>query len=119
MFVQTVKNSPKAARGPLTTDNLRSLVQSSDWTTDRNKADGIYSRYVKNDATNMRRLQEDEYIGVLNGEGEPFEAEGIVTINEAVKPQIVQGLLSTAFANYGVGSCRKMGFGLGVLVEFK
>lgn len=120
MFVQTIGGATKSLRGAFTKDNFRSLVQIGDFTTDRREKDGVYSRFVKNDATNMRRLQEDEFIGryLDLGSPEPVYCSGTISISDGHKPQTVKSILETGIATVGLGSCRKMGFGLGEMIAF-
>jgi len=118
-FVQVVGSSPKALRGPFTKDNFRALVQISDFVTDREKADGIFGRFVKLEASNQRSWQENEYIGVYLDQGEPFLAKGTITIADQRHEDTVKALLATAVETVGIGAARKMGFGRGSILEWR
>jgi len=120
MLVQTIGNAPKALRGVFTKDNFRSFCQIGDLTTDRRDKDGVFSRFVKNENSNMRRLQVDEFIGryLAVGSDQEIFASGTMSLAEAAKPQTLKALVEVGIATIGLGSCRKMGFGLGQLVSF-
>ena len=116
-FVEAVGQSPKALRGPFTKDNFRALVQVGDFTTEKTKADGVFERYVKLDASNMRSLQRNEYIGNYLTEGKEFVAKGVILPSDKRQADTVKRLLQQVVESIGVGGSRKMGFGRGVVLS--
>lgn len=116
MLVHAAHSAPAGSRVP--EDNLRSLIRTTDFVTNRKKADGVFSRYVLpkdgkgNPISNQRRFMEDEYI-------ENFKAEGSVTFPDHMKPENVKNLVAYAINVVGVGACRKMDYGRGDLETFE
>jgi hypothetical protein len=116
MLVHAANNAPAGCRVPQ--DNLRSLIQVTDFVTDRTKRDGVFSRFILpkdgkgNPLSNQRRYTEDEYI-------ENFAAKGTITFDDSLKAEAVKGLLVYALGSIGVGACRKMDYGRGAVEEFK
>ena len=117
-LVQVIGSSPKALRGQFDRDNFRALVQIGDFGTDRTKADGKFSRFVKLDGSNQRSWQENEYIGCYLDAGEPFVAQGTIAVADQKASDTVKALLTAAVELVGIGAARKMGFGRGVIVEW-
>jgi len=111
-LVETVGRVPKALRGKFDKDSFRHFVQIGDFTTGKKQADGVYSRYVKLETSNMRSHQTNEYL-------EDFAATGEVSIPDDVKSEDVQRLFAHAIGTIGVGACRKMGFGRGEILAWE
>lgn len=123
-IAQAIGESPKGVRGPYTKDNFRALVRVSDFTTDRKKADGTFSRFVKLDSSNQRSYQQNPFIGqyldpATGMTGKPFTAEGTLHVLEDKWHDTVKGLLTHAVEVVGLGAARKMGFGRGKVVDWK
>lgn len=114
MLVHAATTAPAGSR--LKTDNVRSILKVSDFDTDRVKADGKFSRFVvpKKDGkpiSNQRRFMENEYI-------ENFTAKGTIRFAPTLKADSIHKLVTYAFASIGVGACRKMDYGRGVVEAF-
>ncbi|RMH28901.1 MAG: hypothetical protein D6692_04825 [Planctomycetota bacterium] len=93
--------------------NLRSVISTTDFRTGKYSADGIFSRYVKHDATNQRRYDENEYI-------EDFDAVGVIRYDpDRIKDKDVYALFSFMLRESAVGACRKMGYGRGEVKSIK
>jgi len=117
-FVQTIGGAPKALRGMFDRDNFRAYVQIGDFDTQRTEPDGVFARFVKLESSNQRSWQENEYIGRYLDQGEPFTAEGLLSIAEEKSVPTVKALLEAAVRDKGIGAARKMGFGRGVLAAW-
>jgi hypothetical protein len=111
-LVHTIKFAPKNLRGKYNDDSFRALVQISDFLTGKTVKDGTYSRYVKLETSNMRSLQSNDYI-------ERFTATGTFCVHMEDKVADLKRLLSYAVEETGIGACRKMGYGRGVLTSFE
>lgn len=111
-LVHTIKFAPKNLRGKYNDDSFRALVQISDFLTGKTQKDGTYSRYVKLETSNMRSLQSNDYI-------ERFTATGTFNVHVDDKVADLKRLLSYAVEETGIGACRKMGYGRGILVELE
>jgi hypothetical protein len=111
-LVQTVKTAPAAIRGKFDADSFRHHVRLSDFVTDKTEKDSLFDRYVKNDATNQRRRSISEVI-------EDFEAVGSVELSDKFKLKDFENLLTYALSETGLGSCRKMGFGRGLVEKIE
>ena len=109
-LVHTVKFAPKNLRGKYNDESFRALVQIGDFSTGKFKEDGTYARYVKLETSNMRSLQKNDYI-------EQFSAVGTFSVPVDEKVADLKRLIGFAVEETGVGACRKMGFGRGVLVD--
>ena len=108
-LVQACKTSPAGTR--FSQDQLRSLLQISDFVTDRKTADGVFKRFVLptdgkgNPISNQRRLTKNEFIG-------GFQAVGTIDFDKSdVSEKAVRELLQYAGKYVGVGASRKMGYG--------
>lgn len=108
-LVQATKTAPSGAR--FKQDELRSLVQISDFLTGKKEADSVFRRFVLpkdgkgNPLSNQRALRCNEVI-------ENFDAKGTVSFDENdVKQKAVFELLRYAGKYIGVGASRKMGYG--------
>lgn len=115
-LVQAVGLAPKALRGVFTKDNFRAMVQISDFVSNKTSPDGIYTRYVKDAVSNMRRLTQNEYVGEYLDKGAPVEFKGTICCDDN-KLENVKRLMTEVVTNIGIGACRKMGWGRGE-VEF-
>ena len=100
-----------AALRPCKTENLRSAVQASDFTTDKKEADGVFRRFATVTSgtgaklSNQRGLREDPYI-------EDFAAVGEVEHDPThVHPDALMTFLVYAGREIGIGASRKMGYG--------
>lgn len=118
-FVQMIAGSPKALRGMFDKDNFRAYVQIGDFSTRRTESDGVFARFVKLEGSNQRSWQENDYIGRYLDKGEPFTAEGVLTIADEKSAPTVKAILEKAVQDKGVGAARKMGFGRGVVATWK
>jgi hypothetical protein len=118
-LVQAIGSVPAKVRGKFTKDNFRALVQIGDFETDREESDGTFSRFVKLDASNQRSHQTNDYIGVYLDQGTPVTAVGQITIVDEKSIDTVHGLFEKAITDIGVGAARKMGFGRGLIAEWK
>ena len=114
-LVQACKKAPAGAK--LDGERLRSIVHTTHLTTGRTEADAIYDRYVR--PVDAQGRPGKERRPTLNEYLEGFTAHGTVEINpDYVKPEQVKNLVVFAFDAIGVGACRKMGYGLGRVVQF-
>lgn len=85
-------------------EQIRTLLECSDFSTGKDKADGIYERFVRNPLTNQRRLQTNEYISEFKASGQ------IRLVNDDLEKQ-AKDFFVFGGREVGVGSCRKMGWG--------
>jgi hypothetical protein len=111
-MVEAVGRAPKNLRGPFDKDSFRSMVQLSDFVTDRTDKDGVFDRYVKLEKSNMRNHQVNPFI-------QTFTATGTVSIPTDVKAEDLRRLLDYAVGEIGVGASRKMGYGRGMVVSLQ
>lgn len=124
-LVQTVGTSPKGLRGSLDKDSFRAIVQLGDFRTGKTAADGVFSRYVKLEGSNMRSFQENEFIGncaLANVFDRQFVAVGTISLPDDspdALPDTVKRLLTVAVEKTGLGAARKMGFGRGAIQSWK
>ena len=116
MLVHGSMSAPAGCR--VNPDNVRSVLQVSDFETNKVKADGVFSRYVLptgpdgKPISNQRRLTENEYV-------EEVEAVGRVTFDQnEVKAAAVKELFEHSLHKNGIGASRKMGYGRGVVKTF-
>lgn len=106
---------------------LRSVLKFTSAVTDRRAEDGLYDHFVKPKESNAAREHIHHYIGQPqnedcqpSGKPTPFVARGKVTFDtDEVKPEGVESIISASIRKVGLGACRKMGFGLGRLVDFR
>jgi hypothetical protein len=117
MLVYGAMTAPAGCR--VNPDNVRSVMQVSDFVTNKTKCDGVFSRYVMpkgpegKPISNQRRLTENEYV-------EDVEATGKITIDpNEIKGTVVKDLFEHALHRNGIGACRKMGYGRGTVVAFE
>ena len=108
-LVETINRTPKALHGVYNADSFRHVVRISWFLTGRNKADGVFRRYVKLDTSNKRSLQENEVL-------EHFTAAGTLSVPTDTKLDALKRFLSYAFDEIGLGAARKMGYGRGALL---
>lgn len=108
-LVQATKTSPAGSR--FSQDQLRCLLQISDFSTDRKSGDSIFARFVLptdgkgNPISNQRRLTKNEVIA-------GFTAVGTIDFDKSdVSEKAVRELLQYAGKYIGVGASRKMGYG--------
>ena len=114
-LVQTIGTAPKALRGMFDKNNFRALVQIGDMETQIIEPSGVFGRFVKLEGSNQRSYQENEYIGQYLEKGEPFTAEGEVTMDDDKQIDTVKSLFRVAVEQIGIGAARKMGFGRGTV----
>ena len=117
-LVQTIGTAPKALRGQFDRDNFRALVQIGDFQTDCSNASGTFERFVKLEGSNQRSWQLNEYIGQYLDSGEPFDAKGIIAVENDKASDTVKALLTAVVETVGIGAARKMGFGRGKIITF-
>jgi len=117
MLVKATESAPAGSRFPA--ENFRTMVQLTDFVTDKTAADGTFDRFVPpkdgkgNPLSNQRRFESHEYISNAT-------ATGSVTFDgERVKLEALKTLLTFALASIGVGASRKMGYGRGRIVSFE
>lgn len=108
-LVQAVKSSPAGTRMPQ--DQLRSLLQISDFVSEKKDTDVVFERFVLptdgkgNPLSNQRRLTKNDVI-------HNFTATGTINFDKTdVKETSVKDLLVYAGKYVGVGASRKMGYG--------
>jgi hypothetical protein len=110
MLVNAVCAAPAAVRGKFDRDSFRHYVRIGDFVTDRTGKDTVFDRYVKSDATNQRRRTISEVI-------EDVEAAGTVELHNKFKIKDLENILTFGLSETGVGACRKMGYGRGVILS--
>lgn len=119
-LIEAAKQAPAALR-LCEPDNLRHMIELSDFSTGKTKEDGIYKRAVmpKSGAgqplSNQRTLRSDPYI-------EKFEATGTLRYYAEElrdKGEYLVDFLRYAGQRVGVGAARKMGFGRYEVRKFK
>jgi len=100
-------------------NDVRVLITTTDFITDRKQSDGVYSRFVTikdargNTLSNQKQLAKNEYI-------KDALATGTITIDpNEVKAGAVKALLEYALRRVGVGAARKMGYGRGDVITFE
>jgi len=103
-------NANDEAPSRLRIQNLRSALKISDFVTEKDKPDGIWSRFVvlKSGAqklSNQRLLAESHYIKNFNAIGT------IEHDKEMVEEKAIIDLLIFAGRQVGIGSARKMNYG--------
>jgi len=101
----------RAAGRPCPPDQMRSLVEATDWTTGKREPDGIWERFalVKSGTgaklSNQRGLRRSPYIT-------GFTATGQLTVDDQyVKPEVLSNLVKWGGMQIGIGASRKMGYG--------
>lgn len=113
MLVQTIQGH--RLKSSVNVDQLRSFLQVYDAEVlpKKQKLDFMFSRYIKNPESNMRRLQEDEVIS-------DFVAVGTLNFNPDIfNIRDVEDLFSYGGRWVGIGSSRKMGYGRYSVKEMK
>lgn len=114
-LVNSCQSAPAGSRVPM--DQLRSLLQLSDFLTPKNGPDRLFERYVRPQAngkalSNQRSLRSNE---VIDG----FDATGVISFDpDEVKPDTARGLLAYAGKYVGMGAARKMGYGRFAVKQF-
>lgn len=109
-LIQACNSSPPAG-AKFRAAQFRSLVQISDFVTDRREKDTVFERFILptdgkgNKLSNQRRLTSNEVI-------ENFVARGTMTFDPSdVKEDSLVALLTYAGKYIGIGSSRLMGYG--------
>lgn len=116
-LVQGAKSAPSGAK--FNQEQLRCLLQVSDFQTDRTKADEVFERYILPTGpngvpiSNQRRFASNEVI-------KDFVATGRIDFDPSdVKEKSVLDLLTYVGKYVGVGASRKMGYGRFILMPAK
>jgi len=101
----------RSAGRPCHPDQVRSLVQATDFSTGKTEPDGLWERMVLpkdgsgKPLSNQRGLRQDYFI-------RDFDAKGAFQLDpNYIKPDVVRELLVYAGQNIGIGASRKMGWG--------
>jgi len=101
------------------TEQIRTVVSSSDWLTGKTEPDGIWERFVVvksgsgQSLSNQRALRTNPYIGVgEKGEGVAFDATGLLHfIGDKEQLPKLREFLAWAGREVGLGAARKLGWG--------
>jgi len=110
-LVETVKGAPKALRGEFDKENLRGLVQITDFETDKVDKDGCFDRYVRLENSNMRNHQVNPYVSDVL-------AVGCFRVWAECDLHTLRAVLDHTLLLVGVGASRKMGYGRGEVLSF-
>lgn len=109
------------------TEQIRTVVTSTDWATGKMAADGVWERFVvvKSGSgqalSNQRALRTNPYIGVgEKGEGAAFNTTGeLHFIGDKEQLPKLQEFLAWAGREIGLGAARKLGWGRFEIVKFE
>ena len=107
-----------ASQRPCDPDNLRHILQLSDWATGKDKEDGIYERLVMPKSgtgqplSNQRALRKNPFIA-------QFHATGTISffLSDIPDAQRITDFVSYCGQRVGVGASRKMGYGRYTIAE--
>lgn len=103
MMAHAAQVSPAAGR-LARAENIRVVATWDDLRTDKTKADGVYSRFIRNPITNQRRYQESPYI-------EDVTATGTFRLMHDDLERKARLFVEYAGREIGVGAARKLGWG--------
>lgn len=92
-------------------DNIRTIIECSDFATGKMKPDGIYERFVRNPLTNQRRLQTNEYIADVTAKGQ------VRLVNDDMFDS-AREFFAFGGREIGIGAARKMGWGRFEIAEW-
>lgn len=112
LMAQAASLAPSAVR-LARAEQIRTILEWEDLATGKDKADGLFERFIRNPLTNQRRLQSSAYVsdvtahGVLRLLGEPELA-----------PK-ARDFVAWAGREIGVGAARKLGWGRFEIVEWQ
>jgi len=118
MIVNAVSQMRANGR-PFGPEQARSLIQATDWETDRLGPDGVWERFAVVTSgsgarlSNQRALRSNEYIGAPPGTAasNPVAAAGGIVVDSSVSLEKLHQALSYAGEMTGIGASRKMGWG--------
>ncbi len=92
-------------------EQVRNLVEWSDLASGKTKADGEWSRFVRNPLTNQRRLQVSPFISDVRATGT------LRVVDDLAKR--AREFIAWGGQEIGVGAARKMGWGRFEIVEWR
>lgn len=104
-WIQALRNHP--LKKNIKVEQFRTFCNCTDGviTPVKTKADNTFRRYCSSEESNLRRLQEDEYIT-------DFEVKTEVTyMSNIIRQKELIGLIKFAGVYFGMGSARKMDYG--------
>jgi hypothetical protein len=93
-------------------EQIRTFIEWQDLETGKHKADGQYSRFVRNPLTNQRRLEVNDYI-------EDFLATGTLWLTAEDREKRAREFIAFGGREIGLGAARKMGWGRFVLEDWQ
>jgi hypothetical protein len=112
-FLRSVAHEAPSSVRALAPSQVNTAISATDLQTGKKQADGVFSRFVKNEETNERRRQEDPYIS-------EFTARGLLTIDEStVSPEALRGMVEWGGKYKGIGAARPLGYGRFQVVQFE
>lgn len=117
LLAQAADLAPAVVR-PVRVDQIRTVIELSDFRTGRFEASGVYERYVPvksgtgQTLSNQRSLRSDPYLADVTATGTVRVAQ------DDLAPRIRQ-FIEWAGAEIGVGAARKMGWGRFRIVEWR
>lgn len=120
MLVNALSKLPKNARFDLTPDNLRVRCRIlTGWHVESQEEVEAFTRAIKNEATNQRRLQTDRVFEdvVIVGSIEVDEPDDNETPDDV--RAAYRRIFEFALKECGLGGARKMGYGRGTVVSLK
>lgn len=92
-------------------EQIRTVLHTSDWTTDKSQADGVWERFVPvksgpgGKLSNKRALRSNQYLG-------PCTASGQLTFSaDVLREAKVRSFVEFAGREIGVGASRKLDWG--------
>jgi hypothetical protein len=110
-FLVATCDTVRSAQKPCSPEQVRSRFDASEFTTDKDAADGIWERFALvasgtgQKLSNQRGLRKSEYI-------RDFEAKGTLTFDENfVDAKTLHNALILGGQDVGIGASRKMGYG--------
>lgn len=117
-FLVAVCHQARSATRPCPPDQVRTLVDATEWATGKSAPDGVWERFVTVNAgtgaklSNQRGLRRSSYIA-------DFTATGRVGVDpQFVKPDVLRAAIAWGGQNVGIGAARKMGWGRFTLDAF-
>lgn len=116
MLVAAISTLPKSARYGLTPENLRIHCRIlGNWLVTSQTEVENFTRAIRNEASNQRRLQTDRVFEDVTLEGQI----SIIPPDDATPEDVITNyrrIFDYALRNNGLGGARKMGYGRGKVV---
>lgn len=116
-FAQTCDIAPAAVRLS-SVEQLRTVLQTTDWHTGKKKPDGVWERFAVVTAgtgaklSNQRALRSNEYI-------EHFTSESVIHVVAEIEMAKLRRFVEFAGREVGIGASRKLGWGRFSLISLE